>query len=544
MIDLLLYFYRMDCTYSVFPYADTNYFTPIILDYLRNDQQLEQFYRHKPDIEGIRAAIDSRKNFSTNRELLVTELVKIYNGREAGNKTGENIERLKLENTYTVCTAHQPAIFTGTLYFIYKILHAIRLCEELGIKFPEYNFVPVYYMGSEDADLDELGNIYLNGSKLSWHTQQTGAVGRMNTRGLEELVSRIEGELGVEPFGPELVDLLKKAYLKNTTIQEATFSLLHHLFAKYGLVILIPDNPSFKKDMKDIFFDDLLNQKPAAITGSTIERLSERYRIQANPREINLFYLQENSRERIEKTGEDEWSVVGTDIKFNRQELEKEFENNPERFSPNVILRGLMQEKLLPNIIFVGGGGELAYWMEYRDLFEHYGIPYPVLVLRNSFLVIESKWKEKMNRLGIDVRDTFLPKDDIMKSIIFRDSEKQLSIKEEQHKVVEVYELLKDLSGKIDQSLVQHVEALQTRSVKGLQGLEKKMIRAEKRKFDAENRQVEALKQALFPFDSLQERIETFMPFYARYGNAFIYLIYTNSGALDQQFGVIEIGDS
>lgn len=532
----------MECTYSVFPYADTNYFTPIILDYLRNDPQLEQFYRHKPDISGISASIESRKKLPANRELLVAELIKVYSGRETDNKTGENIEKLRSENTFTVCTAHQPAIFTGTLYFIYKILHTVRLCEELEKEFPEYNFVPVYYMGSEDADLEELGNIYLNGSRLSWHTRQTGAVGRMNTRGLEELVSRIEGELGVDPYGSELISLLKDAYLKNTTVQEATFSLLHRLFAKYGLVILIPDNPSFKKEMKDIFFDDLLNQKPAAITGSTIERLSERYRIQANPREINLFYLQENSRERIEKTGEEEWSVVGADIKFDRQELLAEFENYPERFSPNVILRGLMQEKLLPNIIFVGGGGELAYWMEYRDLFENYGIPYPVLVLRNSFLVIESKWKEKMNRLGISVIDMFLPKDDILKSIIFRDSEKQLSIKDEQQKVEEIYEHLKDLSGKIDHSLIQHVEALKTRSVKGLRGLEKKMIRAEKRKFDAENRQVQALKDALFPVDSLQERVETFMPFYSRYGYAFIDLIYANSGALEQQFGVLEIG--
>ena len=169
----------MKFTSARLPYRQTNCFTKIILDYLDHAEGLKPFYDHAPSLQGIQKAITGRQKFSTNRKILVEELKKQYSDVQQSDAVKKSIEALLSENTFTITTAHQPNIFTGPLYFIYKILHAIKLSEHCKVSLPQYNFVPVFYMGSEDADLDELGHFYLNGEKIAWNTRQTGAVGRM-----------------------------------------------------------------------------------------------------------------------------------------------------------------------------------------------------------------------------------------------------------------------------------------------------------------------------------------------------------------------------
>jgi bacillithiol synthase len=231
----------MKVTATRLSYGATGYFSKLVNDYLQQDINLHSFYQHTPNWQGIEDAIAARKEYGTNNAVLVQALKEQYAALPASEPVNNAINQLALPNTFTVTTAHQPAIFTGTLYFIYKILHAIKLAAAAKEKWPAYNFVPVYYMGSEDADLDELGNIYLSGDTIPWDTKQTGAVGRMNTKGLDKIIHRIEGELSVQPYGNELVQLLKDCYLQsNTTVQAATLQLLHQLFQQYGLVVLIP----------------------------------------------------------------------------------------------------------------------------------------------------------------------------------------------------------------------------------------------------------------------------------------------------------------
>jgi uncharacterized protein YllA (UPF0747 family) len=220
--------------------------------------------------------------------------------------------------------------------------------------------------------------------------------------------------------------------------------------------------------------------------------------------------------------------------------MAEELKGHPERFSPNVILRGLFQEMLLPNIAFIGGGGEMAYWLELKDLFDHYQVPYPVLILRNSFLIVEKKWREKMQRLGFSAKDFFQPEQQLMTALVSRRKNGELKLDKELDATAQLYQLLKNKAGAIDKSLLQHVEALAARTLKPLQELEKKMLRAEKRKYEAEQRQIQQVRSALFPHNNLQERVENFMPFYARWGAAFIKTIYENSLSLEQQFVILE----
>lgn len=528
----------MDWTSTHLPYRQTGYFSRIITDYLNQAVQLTPFYSHAVTDEGLKAALEARKRSPVNRKVLVDALQEQYRGAKPAPLVEQNIKRLGEDNTYTVVTAHQPAIFTGHLYFIYKILHTIRLADHLRKLNPSDQFVPVFYMGSEDADLEELGNIYLGGEKLVWDTKQTGAVGRMRPTGLEKLLLRIEGELSVQPFGKELIVLLKEAYLESPDIQTATFALIHRLFAVYGLVVLIPDRTSLKQLMIPVFEEDLFDRKPSEIVGKTIDQLSVHYKVQANPRPINLFYLKDDIRGRIEQIGND-FMVHTTDLQFTEQQLREELHLYPERFSPNVILRGLFQEKILPNIAFIGGGGETAYWLELKALFDHYQTPFPVLVLRNSFLLIEKQWQEKMEKAGFGVTDLFRPMEELMNLLVKRDSKKTLNLEEEIAMANRYYESLKELARPVDPTLEQHVTALQTRAVEPLRVLEKKLLKAEKRKFADSRRQLESLKSALFPQGGLQERVENFMPWYAMKGDKFIRDLYESSPVLEQDFVVL-----
>jgi bacillithiol biosynthesis cysteine-adding enzyme BshC len=473
--------------------------------------------------------------------VLVQELKKQYSAIALSEKTKNNIEALASTNTFTFTTAHQNNIFTGPLYFIYKILHTIKLAEYCKTNLPDYNFVPVFYIGTEDADLDELNHIYLGGEKLTWNTKQTGAVGRMKVdKELIKLIGLMEGQLSVLPNGNEIVSLIKECYKEGDTIQFSTFKIVNALFGEYGLVVLLPDNTELKRQMIPIFKDDLLNQTASGIVEKTAERLSSAgYKVQANPREVNLFYLKDNIRERIEMVG-GEWRVVNQKERFSQHDLLKELNEHPDRFSANVILRGLYQETVLPNLAFIGGGGETAYWLQLKDLFNHYKVPFPMLVLRNSFLIVEKKWQERILKLGFTIEDFFLSSEELLNRTVLNESKNEVKLNGSLSELEQMYENFKRQASAVDSSLEKHVEALKLRTVHRLQELEKKMLRAEKRKFADQQRQINTIKEHLFPENGLQERYDNFSSYYAKWGREFIHLLYQQSLNLEQEFVILQ----
>ena len=538
---LLTFMFNMDCIATRLPYRQTGAFTKIALDYIDQADNLRQFFSHPPTLQGIKTAIESRKNFA-NREVLVQALNKQYASIADAEKVISNIEALKSGNTFTVTTAHQNNIFTGPLYFIYKILHSIRLAEHLIKLIPGSHFVPVFYMGSEDADLDELNNIQLGGEKLVWNTNQTGAVGRMKVdKDLLRLVEIMEGQLSVQPHGTEILELIREAYTAGTTIQDATFRFVHSLFGQYGLIILIADSPELKKLAIPLFEDELLNQSASDIVNKSAEQLEAAgYKVQAQPRDINLFYLGESSRERIElKDGH--YQVLNTTLSFSREEILAELHSHPERFSPNVIMRGLYQESILPNLAFIGGAGETAYWLQLKNLFDHYQVPFPVLVLRNSFLIIEEKWRERIEKIGISQDELFLPGEAILDILVNRNSNNEIKLNGSLTQVEQLYESFKKQATAVDSTLEKHVDALRLNTVRRLHELEKKMLRAEKRKFSDQKRQIQTIKSHLFPGDGLQERYDNIAYYYSKWGREIIAKLYDKSLALEQEFVILNI---
>ncbi|HKP32402.1 MAG TPA: bacillithiol biosynthesis cysteine-adding enzyme BshC [Chitinophagaceae bacterium] len=531
----------MDCTSTRLPYKHTNSFSKILTDYVDQSPALKPFYKHEVSIEGIKAAIAERKSFENQRELLVGELMRQYSAVKFGSQVARSIEKLRNASTFTITTAHQPNIFTGPLYFIYKIIHAIKLADHLSKELSEYEFVPVFYMGSEDADLAELNHISINGEKLVWDTKQSGAVGRMNTKGLETLIDRIEGELGVQPHGKEIVSLLKKCYLESDNVQNATFKIINELFGEYGLIVLIADNPQLKSVMRPVFEKDILEKEPSRIVDSTISQLTQAgMKVQANPRSINLFYLKDDLRERFTENGTG-FHVHNTDLKFSKEDILTELEQNPQHFSPNVILRGLYQETILPNVAFIGGGGELSYWLELKDLFEFYNVPFPVLIVRNSFLIVDQKWNDKIERLCCEEKDLFKAEHELLTEFVKRQSKNELTLDKERDELKKYYEDLRETTGKVDKSLLQHIAALEKKAMNKLEAFEKKLIRAEKRKYAEEQKIIQDMKAELFPNNGLQERAENFMSFYSRTGKKFIECLYQHSPTLEQEFVILRV---
>lgn len=530
----------MNFTVTQTAYSKTGFFSKMVQDYLDQVKQLEPFYAHPVSLDGIRAAIKDRKNYSTNRTLLVEELKKQYQHVPVSKELETNIGLLLSENTFTITTAHQPNIFTGHLYFIYKILHAIKLAEYLKAEIPASDFVPVFYMGSEDADLEELGHVYINGVKHEWKTNQTGAVGRMKVdKALIKMLDEITGEITVHPYGKDIIDLMKNCYTDGTTIEQATLKMVNELFGQYGLVILLPDNAALKKSFNPVVEKELTGEFSHKIVKETAAAFPKEYKVQAGGRELNLFYLKDNNRERIEKKNA-QYSIINTQFSFSEPEMLQELEDHPDRFSANVILRPVFQEMILPNIAFIGGGGEIAYWLELKKVFEAVNVPFPVLVLRNSFLIAEKNHSTTVKKLGFAINDLFNTEQDLLNELVKRESSLQLKLDKEKRMLQEFYTDLKATSGAIDNTLVKHTEALHKKALDKLEALEKKMLRAEKRKFEAQQRQLHKLKEQLFPHNSLQERIENFMPFYAKWGKGFIETVYRNSLALEQQFVLLE----
>jgi bacillithiol biosynthesis cysteine-adding enzyme BshC len=351
----------------------------------------------------------------------------------------------------------------------------------------------------------------------------------------------IEGQIGVLPFGNELIELYKSCYTEGKLIQQATLELVNHLFADYGVIVLIPDQHNLKALYVSVVQKELETQFSHSIVKKTADALSVNYKVQAAGRNINLFYLIDNYRERIELNEEGHFEIKAIKKVFTKAEIITELKQYPERFSPNVILRGALQETILPNIAFIGGGGELAYWLELKDVFNAVNIPYPVLVLRNSLLFIEQLQKEKITKLALSELDLFEDTIELINRTVKGNSQHELSIKKELDAIGTIYQQLQINAGTIDSSLVEHVISLKSKAIKKLEQLEKKMLRAEKTKFQSTIQQINHIKSILFPNNSLQERHDNFSIFYAKYGKDWLHFIYQASNGLEQKFGIVNI---
>ncbi len=504
-------------------FSETGQFSRLFLDYINAEQQLKHFYAYAPAISSFEKIIQDRASQNINRKGLVDVLLEQHKGLELSAFQSANISALKEKNTYTVCTGHQLCLFTGPLYFIFKIISTINLAEALKKQFPEHTFVPVYWMASEDHDFAEVSSVNLFGKKISWTNEQaSGAVGRLTTTSLDPVVEELKQILGDSDHANELIALFTEAYLKHPTLADATRYVVHQLFKEYGLLILDADQKELKQEFTLFIKDDILNNTNHQLVQQSIDQLvSLGYSAQVNPREINFFYSKEHIRERIENDG-DVFQVLNTDIRFTKEQLITEIELHPEHFSPNVVLRPLYQQYILPNLAYIGGPGEIAYWLEYLQMFNHHRITFPVLMPRNFALISDERTAQTIQKLGFTVTDFFEDADVLSKRFVTIQSDGKLSLDQEQGQIAAAFDDVLTKAVAVDQTLKGTVEAEMQKALNSLKNIEAKVIRAEKQKQETSINQIKKIKSKFFPEDSLQERYENFAPFYVKHGKAFI----------------------
>ncbi|MGV9003785.1 bacillithiol biosynthesis cysteine-adding enzyme BshC [Flavobacterium sp.] len=522
-------------------YQNSGYFTKLITDYLDEKPELKPLYHRFPHLSNFKLQLEEKKESfpKENRNLLFNELNGQYQEFEISSLTSQNISLLKESNTFTITTGHQLNLFTGPLYFLYKIITVINLCRELKINYPENNFVPIYWMATEDHDFEEINHFQFRDNKISWKKESFGPVGRLSTEGLDKVYQVFEQELGVGANADYLKTLFQNGYLKHSNLADATRYIANELFKKEGLVILDGDSVALKNLFIPFAKEELLKQTSFAKVTETADVLKE-YNIQVNPREINLFYIEDNLRERIvfEK---DKYQVLNTIITFSEKEIVDELENHPEKFSPNVILRPLYQEVILPNLCYIGGGGEIAYWLELKSNFKAFDIPFPILLVRNSVVLATEKQQKKAEKLGLTWTDLFRKQNDLITKKTNELTTIDIDFSSQKVFLKKQFEALYKIAEATDESFFGAVKAQEIKQIKGLENLEKKFLKAEKRIHHEQLERIELLQNELFPNRSLQERKFNFSEFHVESGNSLIEELLKNLNPLESNFTIITL---
>lgn len=514
----------MSFTKSSIPIAQTGQFSKLFLAYLDGAPSVDELYSYSSNLEGFENNIKSRASLGVNRCLLVESLRKQYQNASM-DVPFTTIELLADKNTFTVCTGHQLCLFTGPLYFIYKILSTINLAEVLKKRYPSFQFVPVYWMASEDHDFEEIRSIHLFGKTLSWENANAkGAVGRISTATLQPLLDQFAEILGTSDNAKEWISMFRDAYTQHANLADATRYFVHTLLGKYGLLVVDGDDKSLKASFSGMIKEDIFEQSNYKLVNETIHVLEEKeMKVQVSPREINCFYLTENSRERIEFDVESAvYKVLNTSIEFTRERIGLEVDEHPERFSPNVVLRPLYQQFILPNVAYVGGPGELAYWLEYRRMFEYHQIHYPALIPRNFALLMDEKHVRQLAKMGLEVIDLFEGIETLINLYVNKVVDSSLLLDQEEEDITGTFRRVTEKVAEVDITLKASVEAELQKVLKSLKMLEGKIMRAEKQKQEAAIQQLRKMKDKYFPQGQLQERYENIAPFYLKHGTLFI----------------------
>lgn len=489
----------MDCQYL--PLASTGQFSSLFLDYLQPKDTLTPFYNRFPESSAFRKQLEERSFEADKRSILVNTLDQQY--RSIANKPDLSV--LLQPNTYTVTTGHQLNIFTGPLYIIYKLITTIKLARKLKETYPDYNFVPVYWMATEDHDFAEINHFSLFGRHYAWTTEQRGAVGRMNPQELKTLFDQI----------PEKLSLFENAYLTHNTLADAARYYINELFGAEGLICLDADDANLKRVFAPVMRDELLHKKSGELVSQQTERLAQLgYKTVIAPRDINLFYLDNQLRERIEQKEDGTYRVVHTKLQFSEQELLDRLDEHPEQFSPNVVLRPLYQETILPNLAYIGGPSEVPYWLQLKGVFDHFQTPFPILMPRNFAMYVPAVSAKRIAKLGLTPEELFQDTLTLKREFVETHARHTLKFDNENKTVNKALDTILHKAQMVDPTLEKAVLAETKRFANAVARLEKKMRRAEERNQEVGVRQLLAVKEELFPNGGLQERSENFLTFY------------------------------
>jgi bacillithiol synthase len=491
------------------------YYPKAVFDYLQKSDTLTPFYQYYPNLEGYAEKIKSRTFSAESRKVLHKALTNQYDGllTKAGSEAVKNnINALLDDNTYTITTGQQIHIYLGPLYVTYKILTTIAQCRWLEQNIPGSKYVPVFWMATEDHDFEEIKHLPLYNRDFNWIQPEgyTGAVGRINPATINELEAEIAPLLQNDEEATKLLALFTEAYKTHTNFAAATRDVLHTLFAHTGLVIIDADDKDLKIPFIPFIKNDIFKQQNFEVVNATTQKFEADFKAQIRPREINFFYLTPTGRHRI--VAEDgKYKVLDTDIEFDEISLNSEIDKHPENFSPNVIMRPLYQEVILPNLAYVGGPAEVNYWMQLRDMFVVNNVQFPVLELRKSLIVLNQKTVDKIAEMGFTPIDFLMEEEEIAARYLKKNVTEAPDFKANYDKVAAELETIKQEALKLDANLKPFLEGEFKRITDTFEKLDNKLEKVGKRAFEGQLKQIETIKTKFFKPGAWAERSDTLL---------------------------------
>ena len=446
---------------------------------------------------GLQISKKQQNYLPETRAVLVKELRKQFPNLELDSPVAKNIERLVQNSTFTITTGHQLNIATGPAYVIYKIIHCIRLAEELKKEYPNNDFVPVFWLATEDHDIEEVNHTTLFGKKIQWNENQGGAVGQYTLNQWEEMKAEIAAFFQNYPTS-EIHQLLEIYTGKN--VADATQQLFHNLFERFGVIVIEPN----VSGLKALFAKTMQREVSEPFVEQCVQKTNEKIELlgftpQAFARPINLFQLTKGKRERL--------------LEVNDSAIIHEINIFPDHFSPNVMLRPAYQETILPNLVYVGGGGEISYWIQQKEIFETIGLTFPLLSVRNSIQLIDASTQKKCDKLKLSWQDTFKPLQELQRQYIQDNSGEELNFTLIDESLSKLNNVLADQAILFDQNMEKFIEAETSKLSKQIDMIKSKFTKQRKGQLDVAMKQLEDLKTKLFPNNGLQERTESFLSF-------------------------------
>ena len=518
--------------------SSTGGFSNLYIDFLNDFRKVHQFY--EMDFHSLQAFSSHAENISSRyqRNPLVSEVLSEQNQLfGAGSRALQNIQYLDQQNTLAIVTGQQVGICGGPLYSVYKIITVLKLVDKLSESYPSFKFIPVFWLEGEDHDFNEVSAIGLLDSdhqpkSIDYQTESgkranknIGAVGEIVLdASIQSFIEHLQKTFQNSEFKRPLVDFLQNIYTPGITFNVAFARLMNKLFEDSGLIFISINDRRLKKILSPIFKREL--QEYPKVSQGIINKSAEleaRYHAQIKPKALNLFFFHNNGRYLIEPR-EHDFMLKGTRQYFQKEEMLRIAEETPELFSPNVALRPICQDTILPTLVYVGGPSEIAYFAQLKPVYALFDIVMPIIYPRASATIVEEKSVRILEKYQLDLLEIFKDRERLNRKIIDLISEVKIDemFDEATKRTDELIAEMKYGINYIDSTLMGPLESTREKIKSYLDVLKDKIVEAQKRKHDIALRQMAKVYNLIFPNDNFQERELSIIYFMNKYGLDFI----------------------
>lgn len=513
----------------------------LFLDYLYEFENVSDFYandfRNKENyLKIFKNVAENRRNLSPNISELLTRQ---YSNLNPSSLTQQNIKKLSDKKTLAIVTGQQLGIIGGPLYTFYKIITTIKLSRFLSERYDDYNFVSVFWLEADDHDFNEVRSIKIidDGNSLLTigykeeiaEDDLKQSVGLINLDGsINEFFGKLNSSIKETEFKSVIFDRLKNFYKEGKSFKEAFRDLVFNYFDEYGLLIFDPQDSEVKNLLKPVFKKEItdfrIHTEQLVQVSATLEEL---YHAQVKVKPVNLFLRVDEGRYSIEPV-ENEYRLRRKRKSFTQEQLLELLENEPDKFSPNVLLRPICQDYLLPTAFYVAGPSEISYFAQIKPLYELYNIAQPMIYPRSSATILESSIANSLEKYSVKINDIFIDVENIKKKII--SSVEESSVDEMfngiSNQLEATFDQLKEKLLDVDKTIADSSNRYRDKILGTVNELKSKAEKAQQKKYEVTLRQIDRAAVHLFPNSNLQEREINFIYFANKYGEEFLNKIF------------------